>query len=90
VKIEVRYLAQVRHAVGHAGETLAVEPPCTVAELVRLLPGRHEALRGLLTDDRGGVLPSLLLFVGAEQVTSVSQPLRDGDVLLVLSPMAGG
>jgi molybdopterin converting factor small subunit len=90
VRIEVRYLAQVRHAAGRPGETLEVASPCTVAELVRLLAGRHEVLRGLLTDDRGGVSPSLLLFVGAEQVESVSQSLHDGDVVLVLSPMAGG
>jgi MoaD family protein len=90
MRIEVHYIAQVRHAAGQAGETLQAESPCTVADLIGRLAQRHPPLRGLLLDEGGGVQASLLLFVGGRQVDSVAQPLGDGDVLMVLSPMAGG
>jgi len=41
-------------------------------------------------DACGGVQPAILLFVGDEQVGPETVPLRDGDVVTVLTPMAGG
>jgi molybdopterin converting factor small subunit len=90
MRVEVRYLAQVRHAAGRAAEQVELEGPCSVRELVtRLAEARGLPLRGLLLDGRGSVQPALLLFVGDEQVDA-ARPLRDGEVVTVLSPMAGG
>jgi molybdopterin converting factor small subunit len=91
MKVEVRYAAQVRHAAGRAAEVIELEGPCSAAELVARLALSRPALRGLLLGEGGGLQPSLLLFVGDEQVDpGGARPLRDGDVVTVLSPMAGG
>jgi molybdopterin converting factor small subunit len=91
MRIEVRYLAQLRAAAGQAMEVIAVDPPCTAGELVTRLAEKHGSpLRSLLLDEKGNVQQPLLLFVGDEQVDSPARPLRDGDVVTILSPMAGG
>jgi molybdopterin converting factor small subunit len=84
-------MAQVRHAAGRSAEVVELEGPRSLSELVVRLAGSHPALRPLLLDGKGGVQPALLLFVGDEQVDALrSRPLRDGDVVTLLSPMAGG
>jgi molybdopterin converting factor small subunit len=89
MRVEVRYAAQVRQAAGRAAEVVELDAPCTAAELVVRLAKSRAALRGLLLAEGGGPQRALLLFVGEEQV-DVDRPLRDGDVVTVLSPMAGG
>jgi molybdopterin converting factor small subunit len=85
-------MAQARQAAGRADEQVDIDRPCSVQDLIVGLASRHgDPLRRLLLDDRGSVQPALLLFVGDEQVDPAGAvPLRDGDVVTVLSPMAGG
>jgi molybdopterin converting factor small subunit len=91
VKVEVHYLAQVRQAAGRAVEPVELSGPCTTAELIVRLAQRGESLRRLLLDDRGAPQTALLLFVADEQVSvGPDVTLRDGDVVTVLAPMAGG
>ncbi len=89
MRVAVRYVAQARHAAGVLAEEVELDRPCTVEEFVVRLADRREALRPLLVADGGGVRPTVLLFVGEEQVEP-RRALRDGDVVTVLSPMAGG
>ncbi len=92
MRIVVHYMAQIKRAAGRAVEQIELDRSSTVQELVvRLAQGGEEPLRRLLLDAQGALQPALLLFVGDEQV-SAGQPLslRDGDVVTVLSPMAGG
>ncbi len=91
MKVAVKYVAQVRQATGRAAEALELESSCSLQELVHRLTARHgEALRRLLLS--GDTLhDSILLFVGDEQVRwETPRPLKDGDVVTVLAPMAGG
>jgi molybdopterin converting factor small subunit len=91
VKVAIHYLAQVRRAAGRASEALDLGSGCSVQELVRYVVDRHgEALRRLLL--RGEALhESILLFVGEEQVRwETPVALKEGDVVTVLAPMAGG
>ncbi len=91
MKVEVRYAAQVRHAAGRDTEVVELEGRCTARELVARLAQSRPALRGLLLDGSGAVQRALLLFVGDEQVEAgADRPLRDGDAVTILSPMAGG
>jgi molybdopterin converting factor small subunit len=85
-------MAQVKQAAGRAIEEIELEHPCTVWELIARLARRDGGpLRRLLLDGQGSVQPALLVFVGDEQVSAgQAAVLRDGDVLTVLSPMAGG
>jgi molybdopterin converting factor small subunit len=92
VRIVVRYLGQAATAAGRNVEEVQAPPGADARDLlVRLAAERGEALRGLLLAADGGLRPSMLFFVGDEQLPPGRPwPLRDGDTLTVLAPMAGG
>jgi molybdopterin converting factor small subunit len=91
VRVAVRYMAQLRQAAGAACEQVELDRPCSVGELLTRVADRHGGpFRDLLLDARGGVRPAVLLFVGDEQVRPERAGLGDGDVVTVLTPMAGG
>ena len=88
--VTVHYLAQLRRAAGCASERLAVEAGATLADLLaRLGEQRGDPFRGLLLDEQSRIQKSLLVFVGEEHADA-SRPLRDGDCVTILTPMAGG
>ena len=89
MRITVRYLGQAQRAAGRAAEVVDAADGCTVAAVLHTLAGRQAALRGLLLAADGSPRPSMLFFVGDEQCAA-DRALRDGDVLTVLAPMAGG
>jgi molybdopterin converting factor small subunit len=92
MKITIHYMAQLKQAAGTPAEQVILDAPCTVGELVRRLAEQHgEPLRRLLLDGQGGLQPTNLFFIGDEQVQpSDCAALKDGDVVTVLSPIAGG
>ena len=92
MQVSVRYMAQLRTATGAAAETLDVEGSCTAAERVAQVAARHgEALRRLLFGADGRLHPAILVFVGDTQAgVDERLPLNDGDVVTLLSPIAGG
>jgi molybdopterin converting factor small subunit len=71
---------------------MELHPPVTVGQLLTLLSERHgEPLRRLLLAADGAVCPALLLFVADKQVRADStEPLKEGDTLELLPPIAGG
>jgi molybdopterin converting factor small subunit len=92
MKVTIHYMAQLKEAAGTAWEHLELDGPCKVAELVRRLADRHgDSLRRLLFDATGAIQPTNLFFLGDSQVQpSDAVQLKDGDVVTVLSPIAGG
>lgn len=92
MRVSVRYMAQLRTASGVAAETLDLDGRCTAADLAAQLAARHgEALRRLLIGDDGRLSPVILVFVGDTQVwPGEESDLKDGDVVTLLSPVAGG
>ena len=91
MKVAVRYMAQLRQAAGRAGEQVELDQPCTAAELLKRMADRYgRPFRDLVLDAHDRLRPAVLLFVGDEQVRPETTALRDGDVLTVLTPMAGG
>src|SRR5262245_9085306 len=92
IRISVRYMAQLKQAAGAACEELAVPAPCLVRDVLLALADRHGApLRGLLLDAGGSLQPTILVFVGDEQVSANDGPsLKDGSIVTLLSPIAGG
>ena len=85
MRITVRYMAQVKRAAGVAAEQVELPDSCLLRDLLARLAERHgEPLRQLLG-------PALLIFVGDEQANpGEAVALKDGDVVTVLAPMAGG
>ena len=92
MRVSVRYMAQLRTAAGTAAEAVDIEPPCTVPDLLALIAARHgDALRRLLLGDGGRPQHVVLVFVGdAQAAPGEPLPLKDGDVVTLLSPVAGG
>jgi molybdopterin converting factor small subunit len=92
MKIRVEYVAQIKDVAGRPGEVLEVPADTSVLDLLRSVARtRGERLRGLLLDAAGGLRPSALVFVGDEQFEAGQpQPLRDGDTVTIMSPLAGG
>ena len=90
MRITVQYLTQIKRAAGMSQEHIEASAPLTLRELMCLCAERHDrAVRAMLVDDAGEPLRSLLLFVGDEHA-DLTRPLRDGDWVSVLAPMAGG
>jgi molybdopterin converting factor small subunit len=92
MKVSVRYLAQLKQAAGVGAETVEVGSPCTPRECVGRLAEQHGGeLRRLLLGGDGRLNPTVLVFVGDEQVMPDERVLlNDGDVVTVLLPVAGG
>ena len=89
MEITLKYSAQIKQAAGTAYETLSVKGPCTASEILKQVAASHEALQSMLYESKETIRPSLLLFVGEDQVTG-EHMLEDGDVLTLMSPIAGG
>ena len=90
--ITVKYHAQARQAAGAASEEVELPFGGRVRDLAPLLAARHGgALRAMLITDDGRPHPSVLLFLGDEQVDPESnRPLCADDVVEFLTPIAGG
>src|SRR5262249_10215811 len=91
MKITVKYQTQVKRAAGLGGEVVEFEGS-SVGQLLRQLAARHgDAFRRLVLRDDDAPQESILAFVDDRQVTAGgAAPLRDGDVVTLLAPMAGG
>jgi len=91
MKIAVRYMAQLKMAAGLSAEVIELPAPTPVSQVLAVIVERHANLRPLLLTAQGHVQPTLLLFLGDEQITAEQEvPRRDGEVLTILTPMAGG
>lgn len=92
MKVVVRYLAQIKQAAGRAEDVLNLAGPRSPAEVIAQIARQNQdTLRSLLLNASGDVQATLLLFVNDQQVDPL-QPadLREGDILTILAPMAGG
>jgi molybdopterin converting factor small subunit len=76
MKVVVEYHGQLRAAAGRPSEEFEVEPGCTVGKLLGRMDHKLIKLKGLA-------------FVGSIQV-SEEKALRDGDLVILISPISGG
>lgn len=90
MRITVEYLAQLRVAAGTSRAEVECPDGSTVTVLVAQLADTHgEAFRSLALDEEGAVRRTLLVAAGGRRVAG-SDPLREGDVLILGTPIAGG
>ncbi len=92
MRVSVRYMAQLRQAAGVAEESVDLAAPCTASDVAAQLAARHgDALRRMLLAADGRLSPVILAFVGEARVAPDERlTLKDGDVITLLSPIAGG
>ena len=86
MSVTVRYAGQARDAAGVASESLEAD---SIDALLRVLAERRPSLKPLLLGEDGRPRPSLLVAVGDAQAR-LDAPLRAGDVVTILTPIAGG
>ena len=72
----VEYHGQMRATAGKAREEIEIEAGSTVGKLIARMDPNVMRLKGLM-------------FVGASQVNE-EKVLREGDVVVLISPIAGG
>ena len=90
MQLTVHYFAQLKRAAGVSSETVMVDPGATLAKLVQRLGQEHgDAFRAMVLDAAGQPQRTLLYAVGDEQA-DLEHVLREGDVVTILAPMAGG
>ncbi len=90
--VTVHYTAQIKAALGIAEESIDLPPASQMRVLIQQLIARHgEPFRELVVATDGGVLPSVLLCVGDEQVDpQADDPLPEDAVVTFLSAISGG
>jgi molybdopterin converting factor subunit 1 len=79
--VRMLYFGQARDASGKNEEAFSVAPGTTVASLLERASGRHEKLAKLK--------PTLKLALN-EEMADGDEQLKEGDVVAVLPPVAGG
>lgn len=92
MKITIEYAAQVKRAAGIGSEEFDFDSPCSVQAAVTQAAKNHgDELWGVLFHSDGRLHPSILLFVGDNQVRWDQEfELSDHDVITLLSPISGG
>lgn len=92
MKVTVVYTTQIKAALASTSEEVEVVDDATAIDVLKRLAEKHgDVLSGLVFTSDGQLLPSMLLCVGDEQLTSpADQSLADGDVLTLLSAISGG
>ena len=84
MQLKVHYLGQLQRAGKIGKETVEVNSPCTLADLVRILGERHDASFQSMIGQ-----PSMLFFVN-DVDAALTQPLHEDDDIAILAPVAGG
>ena len=92
MQLTVNFLAQVKEAAGTASKSVEIDAPCSIERLLRHLADSHgEPLSNFLVDAGGHLKNTVLIIVGDDQVPWDSPvELKEGDVVTLLSPIAGG
>jgi len=94
VRVNVRYYAVAREAVGKRDEAVALPEGADVLDLVHALIGLYgPAFRGYVYDDEGRLLDYLMFSVNDVDIMGrdgFKTKLMDGDTVRVMPPIGGG
>lgn len=94
MKVRVQYTAQLRAAVGRVEEDVELAGDGNLADLlVRLATELHREAAPFVLTAGGELQPSLLIGVNGQGVSprdAKHVQLRDGDVVTLMPPIAGG
>jgi molybdopterin converting factor small subunit len=88
-KVKVRLFHELRSNVGGSDVELEAN---SLTEMLQSLTDKHVGLRELLLDSKGNIRHHILLYVNnvVQNPLDLSRKLRDGDLILLIPPAAGG
>lgn len=92
IKIHVHYTTQLKAELGIEGEEVEMAAPCRFADLLQCLTDKHPVeFPRLVVDERGKLMPSILLCVDDQQISPCPETtLEDGASVMFLSAISGG
>ena len=92
MNIKLRFTAQIKDAAGLGSDRITLNENEKLQSLLRRLGERYgEKFRKILYDDKGRYHSSNLIVVNEEQIEYYENvSLKDGDELILLSPVSGG
>ena len=92
MNVGIHYFAQVRRAAGVESETLAVPADAGLGAALDQAVTRHgPEFAALVRDETGRIRSSLIVLVnGVPASSEEASPLKEGDVVSLLSAVAGG
>ncbi len=91
MRVKVAYSGQARSAAGCATEEVELSAAATLRTLFTEIVSRHGDPMAALLEFKHRSAPSVLVFVGGDQVSWEAPPvLNDGDEIMLVSPIAGG
>ncbi|MFT5123545.1 MAG: MoaD family protein [Kiritimatiellia bacterium] len=92
MKITLRYTAQLAMEAGGPTESIEIDEGTTIDAVIQLLASTHGGrFSELLLNDQGDPHPTIMRIVNGEQIDRAQPPkLREGDELMLMSPIAGG
>ena len=93
MKLHVKYTAQLRTVLERTEETVELPQAGSLADLLLRLAEQNHSAQPHLLSTSGKVNPCLLLVVNNAAVAAADAPslqLKDGDVVLLPPPIAGG
>ena len=90
--VEVQFTAQLKREADIGKEQIELDNGKDLRELIHLLFKRYsEGFDAILFDNMGTYRPSVLLVLNGVQVMyDDSNTLHDGDIVTIMSPIAGG
>ncbi len=94
MNIKIIYRGQLKEKTGHSSAMIALEGEGTLEDLWQLLRKKYGyAVREMLFDDSGRFRKMMLVILNGTQV-ALDEPkkihLREGDEVILMSPIAGG
>jgi molybdopterin converting factor small subunit len=91
MRVKVAYSGQARFAAGCATEEMEFSAASTLRTLLDEIVSRHGDHMAALLEFKQRSTPSVLVFVGEDQVSWEAPPvLNDGDEIMLVAPIAGG
>lgn len=89
MKVGIRYLGQLRTAAEVGHEMLEIADGLRVRELLAQAVAARPKLSAMVLGSENEIQKTLLIFIGDQQVDA-SRVLREGDEVLLMTPIAGG
>ncbi|MDA1015552.1 MAG: MoaD/ThiS family protein [Planctomycetota bacterium] len=92
MKVKVEYSAQIKRAAGVRADELEVPDGARLQAVIRQAGElRGDSVQGILFPDGDELHPSILVFIGDEQVRWTENPLvTSGHSVTLVSPVSGG
>jgi sulfur-carrier protein len=62
----------------------------SLAQLLEQLEQRYPGIRHRIIDEQGRIRPHIRFFVAGEMATTIDQPLRSDDEVMIVAALSGG